>query len=70
MPKPNQLLRDYRHSRGLSCEEMARLLGVAESTVRSLENGTRRIAAERAVAIERAIGIPRHELCPEIFQTA
>lgn len=68
--KPHELLRKYRTDNGLSCAQMGKLLGVAESTARSLENGNRSITAERAVAIELAIGIPRAELCPEVFAVA
>lgn len=47
---------------------MGKLLGVAESTVRSWENGHRPITAERAVEFERVIGIPRDRLCPKVFE--
>ena len=67
MAKPCELLRDYRQERGLSMLEMAKLLGVAESTARSLENGTRRITPDRAIEIENALGISRRELCPDLF---
>lgn len=67
MAKAHHLLREYRRKHGLSCAELAKLLGVAEPTARSLENGTRRITAERAAEIERATGIPRHELRPDIY---
>jgi plasmid maintenance system antidote protein VapI len=70
MAKPHSLLKEYRQKRQLSCAEMAKLLGVAEVTARSFENGNRRITAERAVEIERAIGIPRHQLCPQFFESA
>lgn len=70
MTKPSQLLRKYREKHQLSCADMAKLLGVAEPTARSLENGNRRITAERAVEIERVTGIPRQDLCPDVFEAA
>lgn len=67
MSKPHEILRDWRLKQGLSCAEIAKKLGVAETTVRSLENGHRPITAERAVAIENVIGIPRHALRPDLY---
>ena len=53
MHKPHQVLRDYRQKLGLSCAEFARQLGIAEATLRSLENGHRKITAERAKEIAK-----------------
>ena len=69
MIETNQILRDYRQKRGLTCAEFAVLLGVAEPTARSLENGHRKITAERAVDIERRTKgeVTRQELRPDLY---
>jgi DNA-binding transcriptional regulator YdaS (Cro superfamily) len=63
-------LRRYRIAKGLSSVELAKLLGIAEPTARSLENGTRTVTAERAVEIEKATGgeLNRRELRPDLFE--
>lgn len=67
MAKPHPVLREYRQKHRLSSAALAKLIGIAESTGRSLENGNRRVTPEMAVEIEKAIGIPRKKLCPEFF---
>lgn len=69
MRKPYAILREYRLMLDQSPEAFAKRLGIAESTLRSLENGTRRITPERAVEIEKALNgaIPRERLLPEVF---
>lgn len=66
------VLRAYRQQKGLSAEDFAKQLGIAEPTLRSLENGTRPITAERAKEIELATGgeITRHALRPDLFDAA
>lgn len=63
------LLRQYRIQRRLTCEQMAKRLGIAESTLRSLENGTRPITAENAVEFEGKLDgdVTRHHLRPDLF---
>lgn len=67
--QPGQVLREHRERQGLSCEDFAKELGIAEVTLRSLENGTRNITAERAVEIEEktAGAIGRHQLRPDLY---
>jgi len=62
-------LREFRRKNRLTCKQMAELLSVAEPTLRSLENGTRKITAERAVEIEAATKqkILRNDLRPDLF---
>ena len=43
------------------------MLGVSDATITHIENGRRRVTPERAIEWERLIGIPRGELCPEVF---
>ena len=65
-------LRLYRDKHGISCADFARRIGVAEPTMRSLENGTRAITPERAKLIEAATGgeVTRQQLPPDIFGPA
>jgi DNA-binding transcriptional regulator YdaS (Cro superfamily) len=69
MANNHGLLRLYREKHGISCGEFARKLGVAEPTMRSLENGTRPITPERAKKIEEVTGgeLTRPQLLPDIF---
>lgn len=64
-----KILKAYREKQGLSPAEFAKQLGVAEVTVRSLENGTRNISPERAKMIEEATkgALKRTQLRPDIF---
>jgi len=55
----------YRLSEGISMSELARRLGVHRSAVLHWERG--RISPQRAVDLERRIGIPREVLRPDIF---
>ena len=63
------LLRKHRQSSGLSVRDAAVKLRIAASTLRSLENGSRRFTAEMALAIERATNgeVTRHELRPDLW---
>lgn len=72
MPKTSLLIRSYRKKHGLSCADLAKKLGLAESTLRSIENGTRPITAELAVEIERATDseVVRQHLRPDLFVQA
>lgn len=69
MANEHLILRAYREKRGIPCAEMARRLGIAEATMRSLENGTRSITPERARQIEVATDgeVTRAALLPLIF---
>lgn len=69
MSEPFSILRTYRQQKGLSAADFAKSLGIAEVTLRSLENGTRVITAERAAEIEDKTGgeITRHDLRPDLF---
>lgn len=58
----------FRKERDLSMEAFGKPFGVNKTTVlRWEDNG---VSAERAVEIERAWGIPRHKLRPDIFKGA
>ena len=63
----HKLIRPYREANDVSPAELAKRLCIAESTLRSLENGNRKVTPGMAVALERETGIPRAEFCPEIF---
>ena len=47
---------------------LAERIGTTQSMVWYwLRHAKRGLPAERAIAIEEATGIPRHELCPRVF---
>jgi DNA-binding transcriptional regulator YdaS (Cro superfamily) len=50
-----------------SATRLADLLGVHKSTISDWKRSG--IPAWRVVSIERATGVPRAELCPELFAT-
>lgn len=58
-------LRDYRQRALKSLEDFGSMLGVNKSTVLRWER--KKIPAERVLDIERATGVPRHELRPDIY---
>lgn len=60
-------LRAYRERHGISCAELAKKLDIAESTLRSFENGNRIISGELAREIEDLLGIKRVVIRPDIF---
>lgn len=62
-------LRQYRIRAGLSTDEFAKTLGIAESTLRSYENGNRPIKPEVARLIEEVTRgqVRREELRPDVF---
>lgn len=61
-------LRAYRRANRLSAADVADKLGVAASTLRSWENGTRELSAEMAVKAEKLFGINRVSLRPDLFR--
>ena len=60
-------VRDFRVRQKLSQAALAKLVGVSRAMVGLVETGDRRIAAEDVVAWEKATGIPRAKLRPDIF---
>ena len=68
MAKAKGALRTYRKRLGLTAKAVAQKIGVAESTLRSFENGTREIDGEMAVQIERCLGVDRLLLRPDLFR--
>lgn len=63
-------LRKYRRSNNLTAAQLAKTLKVCPASVTHYENGIRRIDAERAISIERLIGIDRADLRPDLFKRA
>jgi DNA-binding transcriptional regulator YdaS (Cro superfamily) len=63
------VIRAYRVSVGKTCAELALKLRVAESTLRSYENGTRVVTPARAKEWEELTegGLTRAALLPELF---
>jgi transcriptional regulator with XRE-family HTH domain len=70
MTNGHHFLRQYRKAQGVSCADMAQKLGVKESTLRSYENGNRRIPPEFAINAEtRTDGdLSRQKLLPNLFR--
>ena len=60
-------LRQYRRERELTTKALSGVLGIAPSTIRSIENGTRRVTAELALVIEKKTGIARASLRPDLW---
>ena len=59
-------LTQFRKTHGLTLADMAERLNVATSTVCKWE--LRRVPADRVVEIETTLGIPRHDLRPDLFR--
>lgn len=54
---PELHIRAVRKERGVSQRELARALGVAQSTLSRMERGERRVSVDRLIAIARALGV-------------
>ena len=50
-------IRDIRKGRGISQRDLARALGMAQSTLSRIERGERRVSVDRLIAIARALGV-------------
>jgi DNA-binding transcriptional regulator YdaS (Cro superfamily) len=46
---------------------LAELLGLGQTAVSNWRNRKKRVPAERVIEIERATGVPRHELRPDLY---
>ncbi len=66
--KKTHPLRAYRQQHNLSASDVAARLKISPVTVVSYENGNRIIDADRAVDIEKKIGIDRSVLRPDLFK--
>lgn len=55
----------YRRRACLTVEGLSKLLGVDKSTISRWENGAP--PAERVLEIERATGVSRHDLRPDLY---
>ena len=61
-------LANHMANLGLSDSDLAAKLGVSPEVVRLWRHGHRRIPAERAIEISDAIGVPRHDLRPDLWE--
>ncbi len=61
-------LKTLLDDRNVSVAEAAKKTGMAYLSVRRHVLGERQISAESAIAYEKAVGIPRHLLRPDLFQ--
>lgn len=46
---------------------LAELLGLGQTAVSNWRNRKKRVPAERVIEIEKATGVPRHELRPDLY---
>jgi DNA-binding transcriptional regulator YdaS (Cro superfamily) len=60
-------LRRWRLQHGMTQKEMAEILGIHWSNVTYWETGSRPISPYRAIKLEKALGIKRQALRPDIF---
>jgi DNA-binding transcriptional regulator YdaS (Cro superfamily) len=63
----HSVLRDWRQRKKMTQTALAGLIGVTKPQVSRWETGQRPISAFQAREIERATGIPRARLRPDIF---
>ncbi|MDF1506383.1 YdaS family helix-turn-helix protein [Roseisolibacter sp. H3M3-2] len=47
---------------------LGRVLGISQPSVHKALKTKRRVSGEEAVALERELGIPRHESRPDLFK--
>lgn len=60
-------IKQYREAHGLTQLELAELLGVSRPLIGHIENGEKVVKAEVAPVWESILGIPRHELRPDLW---
>lgn len=60
-------LKTWREANELKVNEAAAQAGVTSAMWSRWENSVRQVPAERAVEMEKRIGIPRHQLRPDLF---
>lgn len=60
-------IRKAREKLGWSQRELGEAVGVKEAMISHIENGIRSVSPRKAANFERALGIPRVKLCPEVF---
>ncbi|MER9130718.1 helix-turn-helix transcriptional regulator [Mesorhizobium sp. M0520] len=63
-------LRNWRKASGLSTEEAGHLIGVSNVQWSRIEAGSRKVAPEKVLELERITGISRHEIRPDVFGPA
>lgn len=60
-------LRAYRKKHNLTVDQAGKKIGVAGSTWRSYENGTREVDADTCLLIEKRVGIEPSEVRKDLF---
>ena len=53
-----QMIRSWMKKRGLSQRELARVLGVHETTISRILTGTRRLGVRPAMRLAKEMGVP------------
>jgi DNA-binding transcriptional regulator YdaS (Cro superfamily) len=61
-------IRSYRKTQDITLREFAELFGVNTTTALYWERV--RVPPERVIEIEKATGIPRHDLRPDLYEDA
>ena len=62
------IIQQARNLKGMSRGELAKAIGCTPAMVGHLERGIRNLTPDRAIAIERALGVDRSLLLPELFK--
>jgi len=60
-------LKSFRADHGVTQQELAARIGLSRWTVNQIETGAYGPSWKMCLKIEGALGIPRHELRPDIF---
>lgn len=60
-------LRSWRKAKGITATEAGALIEVSGVQWTRIENGSRSVAAEKVLDVERVTGISRHVLRPDVF---
>jgi transcriptional regulator with XRE-family HTH domain len=57
----------YRQEKKLTLQKLGEQVGLSKGSVCDVEAGRKRLSPEKAMQIEAATGIPRHELRPDLW---
>lgn len=59
---------EYRKIHFLTQAELAKYLGLDQSTISNLETGCRRLDATKVARVSSLTGISKHDLRPDLFE--
>jgi transcriptional regulator with XRE-family HTH domain len=69
MEKPTSPIAQYRKANGETMKSLGEKLGVDKTTILRWESGSHPVPTKRLLDLEKATGIPRWVLRPDIFGT-